>query len=202
MENIFSLIIFCFVTSFSPGPNNIMLMTSGVNYGVYRSVPHFLGVAIGFPLMIIAIGLGLGQVFRKYPDIYLLIKMFGILYLLFLSWKIAFASMPETGKNLNNPLTFFQATLFQWVNPKAWVIAIGAIATFTTSTNIQTQVLLIAIGYFMVGGLSVFAWLFLGAALKSAFRNKKRLKMFNFTMAALLVLSIVPMVLVEIGSVI
>ena len=109
-------------------------MSLGLNHGVIKSTPHFAGIIIGFPLMVAAIGLGLGAIFLNYPTIHQLIKIIGIIYLLFLAWKIANTANSTAGMHLKRPLTFIQAAAFQWLNPKAWVIGIGAIAHFTSMT--------------------------------------------------------------------
>ena len=169
---IIPILLFCFSTSITPGPNNIMLMSSGLNYGIKRSLPHLLGINIGFPLMILAIGLGLGSLFAKIPVIYPVIKTLGVSYLLFFAWKVANASAPKANEKLASPVTFFQAVLFQWVNPKAWVMAIGAIASFTSPEKFQTQMLFILGGYMTVGALCMIFWLTLGVSLKKLINNE------------------------------
>lgn len=199
MELLIPIIIFCFATSISPGPNNIMLMTSGVNHGIVKSIPHLLGINIGFPAMVAAIGFGLGSIFIAFPSLYLIIKTLGISYLLHLTWKIARSSMPSTNVVSNQPITFIQAVLFQWVNPKAWVMAIGAIASFTTSEKMVSQILMIVAGYAIVGGMCIATWLCAGAAMRNFLQDQAKLKIFNLVMAFLLVASVIPMALVEIN---
>ena len=197
MEYYLSVILFCLVTSITPGPNNIMLMSSGLNHGVLKTVPHISGIIIGFPLMLAALGFGLGTLFLNYPVIHQVIKIAGISYLLFLAWKIANTTRADAGKHLREPLTFMQAAAFQWLNPKAWVIGIGAIATFTTIGNIEIQVIIIVFTYLFVGAFSMGLWLLMGASLQKILRSQKQLKVFNITMAILLVMSIVPIVITE-----
>jgi len=197
---IIPIFLFCFSTSITPGPNNIMLMSSGVNYGVKKSIPHLLGINIGFPLMIVAIGLGLGSILLSFPAIYPVIKTLGVLYLLFLAWKIARSSAPETAGKTSSPITFSQAVFFQWVNPKAWVMAIGAIATFTDPENFKIQMLFILIGYMTVGALCMVFWLTLGVSLKRIIRKNTHLQYFNLSMATLLVLSLIPMIFSDFGN--
>lgn len=180
-----------------------MLMSSGLNYGIQRSVPHLIGINIGFPLMILAIGLGLGSLFAKLPVIYPVIKALGVSYLLYFAWKVANASAPktsETSEKLASPVTFVEAVLFQWVNPKAWVMAIGAIATFTTPEKFVMQMSFILGGYLTVGAICMGFWLTLGVSLKRLIRNEQHMRYFNITMAALLVLSLIPMVLSDFGA--
>lgn len=197
MEYYLSIILFCLVTSITPGPNNIMLMSSGLNHGVLKTVPHISGIIVGFPLMVAALGFGLGTLFLNYPVIHQVIKIAGISYLMFLAWKIANTSNANAGKPLKEPLTFMQAAAFQWLNPKAWVIGIGAIATFTTVGNIEIQVIIIVFTYLFVGAFSMGLWLLMGASLQKILRSQNQLKVFNVVMAILLVLSIVPIVITE-----
>ena len=174
-----------------------MLMASGLNHGVLKSVPHISGIIFGFPLMVAALGFGLGTIFLNYPAIHQIIKIVGISYLLFLAWKIANATNTNTGKHLREPLTFIQAAAFQWLNPKAWVIAIGAIATFTTVGNFRSQVVIIVFAYLIVGSFSMGCWLLMGASLQKILRSQKQLQVFNVAMAILLVMSVAPMVIME-----
>ena len=200
LEIYLAIATFCFVTTITPGPNNIMLMTSGLNHGIRKTLPHYFGIFLGFPAMVAAIGLGLGAVFFAYPIIHQTIKVIGIVYLLFLAWKIANAGNPEASDKLKKPFTFLQAVAFQWVNPKAWIIAIGAIATFTTAGNVTVQVIAIVIGYMTVGSACMALWLFLGASLQVLVQNPRRLKVFNVCMAVLLVVSVLSMAATDLGG--
>jgi threonine/homoserine/homoserine lactone efflux protein len=181
----------------TPGPNNIMLMTSGLNYGVKRSIPHLLGICIGFPLMVLMVGLGMSTVFSAYPALHSIIKVLGVVYLLYLAWKIA-ASSPaslnsSSSKPSSSPLTFMQSALFQWINPKAWIMATGAIATYTTATDdLFWQVMIISGVFFMMAIPCVGIWLFFGVALKQYLTSAWHQKVFNVSMAVLLVISIIP----------
>lgn len=149
MELVFAIALFAFSSGITPGPNNIMLMTSGVNFGIRLSLPHLAGICIGFPCMVLAIGLGLSAVFQAYPLLHLIIKYVGIAYLLYLAWLIANSSSRMEGKQTAKPLSFVQAAAFQWVNPKGWIMAVGAIATFTVMDKPLTpQVLTIASVFF------------------------------------------------------
>jgi len=128
MEIVLSVLLFALVSTVTPGPNNIMIMTSGVNFGVWRTLPHYLGICFGFPAMVVAISLGLGKVFEAFPQLHLVIKVLGITYLLYLAWRIATTATEIDGEKTSKPLSFLQAAAFQWVNPKAWVMAVGALA--------------------------------------------------------------------------
>ena len=187
-----SVFVFTFVAGITPGPNNMMLMTSGLNYGIKKSIPHYLGICIGFPVMVAVVGFGIDAVFYKYPSIYLYLKVFGISYLLYLAWKIANSGNLKASPNIRKPFTFWQAASFQWLNPKAWVIAIGALAAFSIKENFISSVLAVISAYFYTGLIAMALWLKLGQILRSFLHTELRVKYFNITMALLLILSIIP----------
>ncbi|UJF21106.1 LysE family translocator [Shewanella sp. OMA3-2] len=196
MELVFAIALFAFSSGITPGPNNIMLMTSGVNFGIKQSVPHLLGISLGFPLMILAVGLGMAAVFQTYPILHTIIKVLGISYLLYLSWLIANSSSKMEGKKISKPFSFLQAAAFQWVNPKGWIMAVGAIATFTTvQQDLTPQVITIASVFLCVAFPCAIVWLGFGVALKRILKNERQQRIFNITMALLLVASIIPMVI-------
>ncbi|WP_434925861.1 LysE family translocator [Shewanella sp. HL-SH8] len=196
MELVFAIALFAFSSGITPGPNNIMLMTSGVNFGIKQSVPHLLGISLGFPLMILAVGLGMAAVFQTYPILHTIIKVLGISYLLYLSWLIANSSSKMEGKKISKPFSFLQAAAFQWVNPKGWIMAVGAIATFTTvHQDLTPQVITIAGVFLCVAFPCAIVWLGFGVALKRILKNERQQRIFNISMAILLVASIIPMVI-------
>ena len=129
IELLIALCGFAFVSSVTPGPNNLMLMTSGANYGIWRTMPHFFGVVFGFVLMIVLVGLGLVQVFDAYPLSRDILKLCSIVYLSYLAWKIA-VTKPQIEQSGGKPLNALQAALFQWVNPKAWAMALTALTVY------------------------------------------------------------------------
>lgn len=195
MELVLAIALFAFSSGITPGPNNIMLMSSGVNFGIKPSLPHLAGICIGFPAMVLAIGLGLSTLFQSYPILHVAIKYIGITYLLYLAWLIANSSSKMEGKHTSRPLSFIQAAAFQWVNPKGWIMAVGAVATFTTLEQPLTgQVLTIASVFLSVAFPCAIVWLGFGVALKRLLKNQRQQKAFNITMALLLVLSIIPMI--------
>lgn len=192
-ELYFALVIFAFSAAITPGPNNVMLMSSGLNYGVRKSLPHLFGICLGFPVMVLLIGVGLGSIFEQFPMIHTVIQVLGIVYLLYLAWMIAMTKTHEINSSNAKPLNFWQAALFQWVNPKAWIMATGAIATYTTlNTNIFQQIGIIALIFLITAFPSAATWLFFGANLKRFLQSPKHQKLFNISMALLLVGSIVP----------
>ena len=132
MEWYLAVLFFALSTTITPGPNNIMLMSSGVNFGFKNSLPHLFGIAIGFPIMVAAVGLGFSVIFTLIPNFHLIIQCIGIVYLLYLSWLIIQSKSQQIKESEKSQITFQKAALFQWVNPKAWVMAIGAIVTYVT----------------------------------------------------------------------
>ncbi|MEP3347879.1 MAG: LysE family translocator [Litoreibacter sp.] len=188
-----ALILFAFVSSATPGPNNLMLMASGANFGFRRSVPHMLGISIGFCLMIFLVGIGLIQVFDLYPVSHLILKVASISYMSWLAWKIANAAAPKDGKADGTPMTFTQAAAFQWVNPKAWAMALTAITLYAPDRS-MFAVAMVALVFGLVNAPSVSIWTVLGQQLRRLLTNNSRLRIFNFTMAALLIASLYPLV--------
>jgi len=193
-----SIISFAFATAMSPGPNNFMLLSSGLTFGYQKTLAHIVGVMVGFPIMIIAVGLGIGTVFELYPLLHDILKIVGIAYLLWMAWKIATSSSTMSSEDeIKKPFTFVQAVLFQWVNPKAWVMVITAMGSFITSKeNAFLQVLVIAFTYLLIGFLSTNFWALGGLYLQRFISNERRVRVFNVVMALLIVFSVLPFVLV------
>jgi threonine/homoserine/homoserine lactone efflux protein len=186
-----ALIGFAFVTSVTPGPNNLMLMASGANFGFVRSLPHMLGIGIGFTVMIALVGLGLIGLFDAFPISYTILKVFSVVYLLWLSIKIATASAPTAKTAGGAPMTFIQAALFQWVNPKAWSMALTAIAAYAPGQTVPS--ILIVAGVFGAINLpSVSVWTLMGQQIRRLLTHPSWLRAFNITMAVLLIASVVP----------
>ncbi|MGI1661197.1 LysE family translocator [Palleronia sp. KMU-117] len=187
-----ALVAFAFVTSVTPGPNNLMLMASGANFGLRRTLPHMLGVALGFVVMAALVGLGLVQVFAALPWLFTLLKIGCVLYLLLLAWKIANAAAPEGGAGAGRPMTFLQAAAFQWVNPKAWAMALTAVTVYAPGQTVAA-VLTVAAVFGAVNLPSVGSWAWLGVQMRRVLTSPARLRAFNLTMAALLVASLYPL---------
>lgn len=193
MEFYLSIFIFAVSATVTPGPNNIMIMTSGLNYGVKNSIPHLLGICFGFPVMVIIVGSGFSVIFEKYPLINEVIKVFGVLYLLYLAWLIASSSPVSLEGGNAKPLGFTQAALFQWVNPKAWVVATGAITAYTSvSADFFAQVIYIALAFLIVAIPSLSIWLIFGVGIKRYLKSASHQRTFNLSMALLLVCSVLP----------
>lgn len=189
-----ALLMFVVVTLFTPGPNNTMLMTSGLNFGFRRGLPHLWGVALGFAVMVLAVGVGLGAVFQAYPAAYTVLKYAGALYLLYLAWHIATAGPPDEdqGQEHGRPITFLQGAAFQWLNPKAWVMAVGGISTYAAVAAFPSNILLIAFLFGTLGILSSATWLGFGTGLKRLLKSPRAVRAVNIAMALLLVASLWP----------
>lgn len=187
-----ALALFAFVSSVTPGPNNLMLMASGANYGFWRSLPHMLGISIGFLVMLFLTGLGLGQVFERYPVAYLALQALSVIYMLYLTWKIANAAPIKAQGSSGTPMTFLEAAAFQWVNPKAWAMALTAITVYVADGGIA-MLLLAAVCFALVNFPSVTLWTVLGQQMARFLTNPARLRAFNWTMAALLIASLYPL---------
>ncbi|GAB3028712.1 LysE family translocator [Bowmanella dokdonensis] len=188
-----ALFLFVVSASITPGPNNLMMLTSGVNHGILRSLPHMIGINIGFPLMVLAVGLGMAGLFENYPVLHQVLKWAGASYLLFLAWKIASSPVTSIQVEARKPFSFVQAALFQWVNPKAWMMVLGAVVTYTSSQmDYQLQVGIIALFFLLFGTPCTFTWLWLGSRMQSLLRTPGRLRCFNIAMAILLAASLIP----------
>lgn len=188
--------LFALVTSITPGPNNTMLLASGVNFGFNRTIPHMLGITCGFFVLVVAVGFGLGAVFQTYPLLYSVLRYVGAAYLLYLAWKIAHSGpVSDSEKGESKPITYLGAAAFQWVNPKAWIMAIGAISTYTPLQGYFTNVIVIAAVFALINLPSVSVWAACGTLLRNVLKDRRWLRLFNWGMAALLVVSLYPLLL-------
>ncbi|WP_299413249.1 LysE family translocator [uncultured Sulfitobacter sp.] len=191
IETLTALAVFAFVSSATPGPNNLMLMASGANFGFRRSIPHMLGISIGFMIMMFAVGAGLVQIFDRFPIIYDVLKIASVIYMLWLAWKIANAAAITKTAQAGAPMTFLQAAAFQWVNPKAWAMALTAITVYVG----DAAMVWLAVAAFMFAFVnlpSVSIWTIAGQQMQRFLTNPRRLRAYNWTMAALLIASLYP----------
>ncbi len=192
-DTLLALFLFAFTTSITPGPNNMMLFASGVNFGFVRTIPHMLGIGAGFFALLIAVGFGLGALLHSLPLVYTALKFAGGAYLVWIAWKIGTSRSLSEGKAGAQPMSFIGAAAFQWVNPKAWVMAVSAMATYTSSESYLFSVLVVGVVFALVNVPSVSTWAGFGSALRQWLSEPSRLKWFNITMAVLLVISLWPM---------
>jgi threonine/homoserine/homoserine lactone efflux protein len=177
----------------TPGPNNILVASSGVNFGFRATLPHILGITIGYPFMLLIIGIGLAKIFIAIPLFHVILKYISIAYLLYLAVHLALASAIGEARRAPKPMTFLQAVAFQWVNGKAWIIALGAVTTYTVvDRTLPLQIVALTAIAVVVTLACVSCWTFFGAFLRRFLHTEKRRRGFNYSMAALLVLSIFP----------
>ena len=195
LEMFGALVVFAVVMSGTPGPNNMMLLASGVNFGFRRSLPHMLGISFGVMLLLLGVGFGLHEVFQRWPVIFTVIKYAGGAYLIWLAWMIANSGPLEdgTGEAKGRPMRFIEAAAFQWINPKAWVMAVGAMATYTVESSYAMTVIIVALVFGAVSGPSTGTWTVFGVALKRFLADPRANRIFNITMAMALVASLWPL---------
>ncbi len=188
-----ALAAFAVVSSVTPGPNNLMLMASGINFGFARTVPHMLGVAIGFTVMIVAVGAGMATVLAVAPGLLGVIKWASVAYLLYLAWKIATApAKPLEGRSAARPMTFLQAAAFQWVNPKAWTMALTAVSAYIPPDHPRLGLLLVAGVFGAINLPSVGLWAAMGVSLRRFLADPVLLRTFNIVAAITLVATLWP----------
>lgn len=194
IDTFLALLVYAFVTSITPGPNNFMLLASGVNFGFWRTVPHMLGIAVGFLSLLLGVGFGLGAVLTAFPSLHTVLKIAGGAYLLYLAWRIGMSrTLGKDGEANARPMSFFEAAAFQWINPKAWVMAITAMAVYTNPAAPFFSVMLIAVAFALVNLPSVSSWAGFGMALRGFLADPVRLKWFNIAMGVLLAATLWPM---------
>jgi threonine/homoserine/homoserine lactone efflux protein len=193
-EHFLALLAFAAVSSFTPGPNNTLLLSAGMNFGFRRALPMIFGVCLGFPLMIACVGLGLGEVFTRFPVIYTTLKYVGGAYMLWLAFKIATASRASDDRTDEvKPFSFFQMVMFQWVNPKGWVMSVTALSAYTVVAHYYLSVALVVGTFFVCGLGSSTTWVTFGASLRSVLNHPRYYRWINIALALTLVASLWPM---------
>jgi threonine/homoserine/homoserine lactone efflux protein len=187
-----AFILFAAVMFFTPGPNNIMVMSSGLTYGFRRTLPHIAGVVIGFAFMVGAVGLGFGTVFIAFPVLQTILKYAGAAYLIYLAVMIAMAGPPKPGEASRGPLTFWQGAVFQWVNVKGWVAIIGTITAYAAIAKFPLNIVLQVVIFLLMGTASITTWTLFGSALRPFLTSPRAVRIFNIAMALLLLASLYP----------
>jgi threonine/homoserine/homoserine lactone efflux protein len=190
---LFAFVVFATVMFFTPGPNNVMLLSSGLTYGFRPTLPHIAGITIGFAFMIGAVGLGFGAIFIAYPVLQTILKYAGSAYLIYLAAAIAMSGPISTDREGRRaPMTFWGAAMLQWVNVKGWVMVIGTITAYAGIAgfpwNITIQVMLSLV----LGALSCSTWALFGSALRPLLTSQRAVRTFNIVMAVLLLASLYP----------
>jgi threonine/homoserine/homoserine lactone efflux protein len=192
-DQLLAFCAFAAITSITPGPNNMMMLASGVNHGFARSLPHLAGITGGFAFMVLAMGLGLHTVFEAVPVLQRVLKYVGAAYLLWLAWQLATAApLNSENANVRKPMNFIAAAAFQWVNPKAWVMALGAVTTYLPHAFLASDAAVLAGVFGLVNLPCVALWAAFGTAMRQVLQNPKSVRLFNCVTAGLLVLSLVP----------
>ncbi|GGG70866.1 lysine transporter LysE [Salipiger pallidus] len=194
-ELLLAILTFALVSSITPGPNNLMLMSSGATFGFRRSLPHMAGITLGYPLMLVLVGLGAMQVFDRYPAAHDVMRVVSVLYMLWLALRIARAAPPDENEpGRARPLGFFPAAAFQWVNPKGWSMALGAITLYAADRSLAS-VLWVAACFLAMSMVSTTTWTVLGREARRVMGNRRRLRIFNIAAALLLVISLYPVLI-------
>ncbi|PWI32581.1 lysine transporter LysE [Vibrio albus] len=190
-DQIIALTLFAFVSTFTPGPNNMMLMTSGANIGFIRTLPHVLGVIFGFGLMVFLVGIGATEVFRLFPGLHQALTWACMAYLIYLAVKIGL-SRPEMSNQTYRPMSFLSAAMFQWVNPKGWSMALTAVSVYNPAATLH-GLLIVTLTFILVNFPSTTSWVFAGQKISGLLKNQAHIRIFNIVMAATLIGSTLPM---------
>jgi threonine/homoserine/homoserine lactone efflux protein len=188
-----AFVVFATVMFFTPGPNNIMVLSSGLTYGFRRTVPHIAGIAIGFAFMVGAVGLGFGTIFIAYPVLQTILKYAGAAYLIYLAAVIAMSEPVTPGQdNRRGPMTFWGAAVFQWVNVKGWVMVIGTITVYAGIARFPWNIVMQVALSLLLGMMSTSVWTLSGSSLRSFMTSPRAVRAFNIAMAVLLLASLYP----------
>ena len=191
-ELFFAFVLFAAVMFFTPGPNNIMVLSSGLTYGFRRTMPHILGITFGFAFMVGAVGLGFGTVFIAFPVLQGVVKYAGAAYLVYLAVMIAMSGPPKPGEAGKGPMTFWAAAMFQWVNVKGWVAIIGTITAYAAIAKFPLNIVLQVVIFLLMGTASITIWTLFGSALRPVLTSPRAVRVFNVAMALLLLASLYP----------
>jgi threonine/homoserine/homoserine lactone efflux protein len=192
-------LVFAAVSCATPGPNNLMLMASGTVFGLKRTAPHLAGVTLGFGAMTVAVGLGLAQVLKASPLGFGVLRWGAAAYILYIAWRMVTAKGPGIAVTGERPMSFLGAAAFQWINPKAWAMALGAVGTYAEHDRFLIDVLIIAVAYMIINAPCALAWTGFGSTIRRWLKKPGHLKAFNGIMAALLVASLYPLVTEPLG---
>ncbi|AXL48961.1 lysine transporter LysE [Paraburkholderia caffeinilytica] len=193
-------ILFALVATITPGPNNTMLLASGVNFGFRRTLPHVSGISAGVVLLMLSVGIGLGEAFVHFPMLYTVLEVASVAYLLYLAWKIGTSGELKLRNGDRRPMKFHEAIVFQWVNPKAWMMVLTAATTIHVSESASMNAIAMAVIFYVIGFPCICLWAGFGTAMRKVLSDPKRLRIFNVAMALLLVLSLYPIALKLLGQ--
>lgn len=186
--------LFAMVMTITPGPNNMMLLASGVNFGFRRTVPHLFGISSGVALLMVSVGFGLGEAFRRFPRLYMVLEIASVVYLLYLAWKIGSSGGVQARGGERRPMRFHEALAFQWVNPKAWMMVLTAATTIRLSADFGLNAVLMAAVFCLVGLPCICLWAGFGTAMRRILSRPAWLRVFNIAMALALLATVYPMI--------
>jgi threonine/homoserine/homoserine lactone efflux protein len=195
VESLIALFTLAYAAAWTPGPNNMLLAASTVNFGLRRTVPHAMGIAIGFPIMVLLVGLFLGETFQQSPLLREILRWGGAALLLWIAWSIAISGGLPGGGQKTRPFTFIQAALFQWINPKGWVMATAITAQFVTVENPTETAAIVAAVFVTAAFTSAFGWAIAGQAIRRWLSSPLRIKIFNVSMGGLIALGVIYLVI-------
>lgn len=193
IDTLLALTAFAFVSSITPGPNNMMLLASGVNFGFRRTIPHMLGISVGFTSLLAGTGAGLGALLTAFPAAHTALKFTGAAYLIWLAWKIGTARSLGNGDASAKPFTLLQASAFQWVNVKAWVMAVTAVAVYTSPQQPFLSTAIVVVVFAAVNLPCISSWAAFGQVLRGFLADPVRLKWFNIVMGLALAATLWPL---------
>lgn len=191
-DTLMALGAFTIVSSVTPGPNNLMLLSSGATFGFRRTLPHMLGISIGCVVMVLLLGFGLAGVIGRLPWLFTLLHIVSSAYLLYLAWRIATSVTVGGGSARAKPLGILDAAAFQWVNPKAWAMTLGAATSFARPDDFLTDIAIVSATFCVAGFPCITLWAGGGTVVRQLLSSPASLRAFNIAMAALLVASLVP----------
>lgn len=194
LELFLAFATYAFVSSITPGPNNTMLLASGVHFGFARTIPHILGVSIGFLVMVLAVGAGMKAILDNYPMVYTALRWISGAYLLWFAWKLATAGPLNDRAKQTRPMSFLAAAAFQWVNPKCWIMAVGATAAYMPPESGVFGIIIVAFVYAMINAPSIATWAAFGTVIRRWLVNPTTMRIFNLTAAGLQVVSLYPLI--------
>jgi threonine/homoserine/homoserine lactone efflux protein len=188
-----AFVLFAVACCFTPGPNNAMLLTSGLNYGFRRTLPHVLGVTFGYGFLVAVMGLGFGAIFSAYPTLYMVLKYVGAAYMLYLAWAIAMSGgIDDQGEKRGRPMSFLGGAVFQWVNVKGLIMSIGAVTTYSAIAPYPYNIIALSLIFTLTGFFSSASWTLFGTGLRGLLSTPRAVRIFNVVMALLLVASLYP----------
>jgi threonine/homoserine/homoserine lactone efflux protein len=189
-EQFISLVTLTFVASWTPGPNNALVASSGATFGIRRTLPHVTGIGIGFTLLLLSVALGLGAVFQYSPVLREGLRWLGIAILIWLAWKIASSDGQGGSTGRSRPFTFVESCLFQWINPKAWIVSISIASQYVTDAQFLNNAVIVSGVALFWGWTSAFGWTVFGRQMQRILQTPFRLRLFNISMAGLLLLAV------------